>query len=372
MTRREVVHITGYYPPHLGGMEKVVETLAGLQSREGLRVRVVTSDVDYTKEYADPYPYVDVQRLRAFSVAHTPIMPRLLFRLARLRRSDIVQIHVAQAFCPEMVWMASKLKGFRYIAHVHLDSAPSGPAGFLLRVYKPLVLKRVLRAATVTVVFTEEQRRRVHEQYGVPLERIEVIANGVEGKFFSDEISSFDRMPRLLFVGRMSIQKNLPLLLHALEGISHLFETTIVGDGELEQETRDLAKTLGLSNVVFAGRVDGDDLLDYYRRADAFVLPSEREGMPLVLLEAMAMALPIVATDVTGNRDLIEDGINGILVPKGDIDGFRKALLRMFSDESAYARLSRSSREMADDYSWDRVIAKFETLYESVASVVDA
>jgi glycosyltransferase involved in cell wall biosynthesis len=84
------------------------------------------------------------------------------------------------------------------------------------------------------------------------------------------------------------------------------------------------------------------------------------------------MALPIVATDVTGNRDLIEDGINGILVPKGDIDGFRKALLRMFSDESAYARLSRSSREMADDYSWDRVIAKFETLYESVASVVDA
>jgi glycosyltransferase involved in cell wall biosynthesis len=347
-------------------MEKVVETLAGLQSQRGLGVSVVTSDVGYTKEYVDPYPNLLIDRLGAFSIAHTPIMPRLLIRLARLRRSDIVQIHVAQAYCPEMVWIASKLKGFKYIAHIHLDSAPSGPAGFLLRVYKPLVLKRVLRAASMAIVFTEGQRRDVHEQYGVSLERIEVVSNGVEGKFFNDDISSFHRMPRLLFVGRMSVQKNLPLLLYALEGISHLFETTIVGDGELEHQTKDLANELGLSNVVFAGRADGEELLNFYRRADVFVLPSEREGMPLVLLEAMAMALPIVATDVTGNRDLIQDGKNGILVPMGDIDAFRKALLSVVSDGSAYERLSRASRKMADDYSWDKVITKFETLYKGM------
>jgi glycosyltransferase involved in cell wall biosynthesis len=362
----EVTHVVGYYPPHLGGMEKVVEVLAGLQSESGVAAQVMTSNEGGDGHYVDPYPGLAVLRLRAFSVAHTPVIPGLFFKLLRLNRTAIVHLHVAQAFAPEAVLLAAGIRRFPYIAHVHLDVEPSGPAGFLLKIYKPFALKLVLRRANLVVVFTEEQRQKMHNQYNVDLRKIEVMPNGVEAKFFSDETRSLHARPRLLFVGRLGIQKNLPLLLRALDGVSEQFETTIVGDGELEGEIKRLATDLRLQNVTFAGRAAGERLLEYYRQADVFVLPSEREGMPLVLLEAMAMGLPIVATDVMGNRDVIVHNANGLLVPYNDTAAFRSALLEIVADQDTYEKLSRTSRAMADEYTWESVVARFKGLYERV------
>jgi glycosyltransferase involved in cell wall biosynthesis len=308
-----------------------------------------------------------VQRLPTFTVAHTPLMPAILGRLLHIDRSAIVHVHISHAFAPEMVWLAAKVKGFRYIAHVHLDSAPSGRAGFLLKLYKPLALKAVLRAARLVVVFTPEQRTELQRQYGIAFEKIQVVPNGVEKAFMHDQARALHEKPRLLFVGRLSIQKNLPLFLHALQGVSDHFETTIVGEGDLEQESRKLANELNLQNVSFVGRAEGQRLLEIYRTSDIFVLPSEREGMPLVLLEAMAMGLPIVATNVTGNRDVVVDGANGLLVPLGDPSAFRSALLHIVADGALYQRMSKASREMAGDYVWEKVVAKFEDLYREVA-----
>jgi glycosyltransferase involved in cell wall biosynthesis len=103
-----------------------------------------------------------------------------------------------------------------------------------------------------------------------------------------------------------------------------------------------------------------------YRNADVFVLPSEREGMPLVLLEALAMGLPVVATDVPGNRDVVINGQNGALVPPGDSDRLRQALLSVTSDPGQYGRLSARSRQLAGKYSWEAILAEFERLYSSL------
>ena len=116
----------------------------------------------------------------------------------------------------------------------------------------------------------------------------------------------------------------------------------------------------------FHGRVDGADLRELYRNADVFVLPSEREGMPLVLLEALAMGLPIVATDVPGNRELVSSGQNGLLVPLGDAAALRQALLSITTDPERYRRMSETSRRLADRYSWWAVSAEFEQIYTQV------
>jgi glycosyltransferase involved in cell wall biosynthesis len=97
------------------------------------------------------------------------------------------------------------------------------------------------------------------------------------------------------------------------------------------------------------------------------VLPSEREGMPLVLLEALAMGLPIVATDVPGNRDLVSDGQNGLLVPLGDAAALRQALLSVTTDPERYRRMSETSRRLAERYSWQAVSAEFEQIYAQAA-----
>lgn len=357
-----VVHVTAHYPPSLGGMEKVVESLAVNRKRQSLEVAVLTS-MDGQPRTGDRSGTDFVRCLRSWEVAHTSIIPSLPSELLRLPPHSVIHLHVAQAFIPEMVYAAHLIRGLPYVAHLHLDVGPSGPAGFLLRAYKPLILGRVLRAAAAVVVFTDEQRSAVASKYGVDPTRIAVIPNGVDDTFYYVGQRLPRPRPRLLFVGRLTVQKNLHLLLRALDGVSQHFETTLVGEGELEADLKKAAHDLRLQNVRFPGRVDGAELRDLYRNADVFVLPSTREGMPLVLLEALAMGLPIVATDVPGNRDLVVQGQNGVLVPLGDPSTLRQALLGVTGDLRRYLRMSEASQRFAGRYSWEAVAAEFELVY---------
>jgi glycosyltransferase involved in cell wall biosynthesis len=365
-----VAHVTPHYPPYLGGLEKVVEALATARVARGLPVEVFTArdrpPPGAGRPAPDP-PYV--HRLAAVEVAHTALIPELPVRLLRLRPGTVVHLHVAQAFTPEAVWLAHRLRGVPYIAHLHIDAGPTGPAGGLLRVYKPHLLRRVLLQAAIVVVFTLEQAEAVVAAHGVDPALVRVVPNGVDDSYFHPPRRlPTDRLPRLLFVGRLSAQKNLPQLLDALEGVSQRFDTVLVGNGELERSLKAHAERLGLVNVTFPGRADGDDLLGHYGSADVFVLPSEREGMPLALLEAQAMALPIVATDIPGTRDLVVDGELGTLVPVDDPAAMRGALERLVSDPDVYERMSAAARANAEAYSWERVSERFEDLYTEAAS----
>lgn len=251
-----VVHVTPHYPPYLGGLEKVVEALATARVARGLPVEVFTArdrlPTGAGRPAPDP-PYV--RRLAAVEVAHTALIPELPVRLLRLRPGTVVHLHVAQAFTPESVWLAHRLRGVPYLAHLHIDAGPTGPAGGLLRVYKPHLLRRVLRQAAIVVVFTLGQAEAVVADHGVDPARVRVVPNGVDNSFFHPPRRlPADRLPRLLFVGRLSVQKNLPQLLDALEGVSQQFDTVLVGSGELERSLKAHAERLGLMNVTFSGR----------------------------------------------------------------------------------------------------------------------
>jgi len=360
-----IIHVSAHYPPHLGGLERVVQSLVAYRISRRMPVEVLTSK--HCNEQSDE---AYVHRLKSYEIAHTPIMPALPIRLLRLSNNSLVHLHVAQAFVPETVYLAHAIRRLPYIAHLHVDVGPSGPAGFLLHAYKPLVLARVLRGAQAVVVFTDDQARVVASKYGVLPGRIAVIPNGVDMAFSMEEPRSIHSRPRLLFVGRLSVQKNIEMFLHALEGISGEFDTTLVGDGDLEDGLKNLAQDLRLENVRFCGRVDGEDLVEHFRQADIFVLPSEREGMPLVLLEALAMGLPVVATDIVGTRDVITNRESGILVPLNDVDRLRLALVEIASDETQYFRMSRAARAAAEQYSWDNVGDEFERLYALVSRML--
>jgi len=367
-----IVHVTAHYPPFLGGLEKVVQALVAYRSARGLEVSVLTAGdrprMTDRVGRATLGEANQVRHLRSWEVAHTAIIPGLPLELLTMPRSATVHLHVSQAFVPEAVYVAHLLRGLPYVAHLHIDVGPSGRAGVLLRAYKPLVLRPILRSAARVVVFTRAQRSAVAAKYGIAAARIAVIPNGVEETFLYSGRRLVGAKPRLLFVGRLSPQKNLPLLLHALAGVSEHFETTLVGDGELEGKLRNVAASLGLQNIRFHGRADGDELRDLYRSADVFVLPSEREGMPLVLLEAMAMGLPVVATDIPGIRDVIAHGTNGILVPPNDVSALRMALKSITADLGRYQLMCTESSRIASRFSWAEIGAHFERLYAEVGN----
>jgi glycosyltransferase involved in cell wall biosynthesis len=358
-----IVHVTARYPPGLGGVEKVVQYLARSQHKRGLTVSVITSD-DGRGELADESEPFHVSRLRSAHVLHTPLMPGLLRNLLALDRHAVVHLHISHAYTPEMVWVYSRLTRRPYIAHFHGNLGPSGQLGRLLfNVYKRLVIGLVIGGAKAVVALTGDDKCTLVSTFGIDPSKVVVVRNGVDESFSYQGERDLHPKPRLLFVGRLAVQKNLELLLRALEGVSDQFETTIVGRGELEAELKGIVQELHLQNVRFYGVAHGSELRQLYRDADVFVLPSVMEGMPLVLLEAMAMGLPIVATDIPGTRDLVAHDKNGVLVPLDEPAALRDALLEVARDNQRYRGMSEAARATAGNYSWDAVVSEFSRIY---------
>jgi phosphatidylinositol alpha-mannosyltransferase len=137
-------------------------------------------------------------------------------------------------------------------------------------------------------------------------------------------------------------------------------DAVIVGDGGDVPEVERLVGELQLGNVRLVGVQRGDDLLRWYKWADVFVLPSEIEGMPLTMLEAMAMGLPVVATDVAGSRETL--GEAGVLVAP-DPQALARALDRVARDADLRAELSDRSLLRAQEHSWPRLIQRLEAIY---------
>lgn len=197
-----------------------------------------------------------------------------------------------------------------------------------------------LRACDRLTVATEEEREYFSARTKKP---IAVIPNYVDTSLFAPAgahrllSGSF----RLLFVGRLSPQKNLPELLTALKSMSNV-TLRIVGSGECERELRATAQALGVS-VEWAGNILHERLPDEMRQCDAFVLPSLYEGNPKVILEAMASGCAILTTDVPGIRTVVEHEKTAWVVPP-TADGLRSGLVYLVGHPEARDEFGRAAR----------------------------
>jgi glycosyltransferase involved in cell wall biosynthesis len=349
-------------------MERVAQTVAELLA-ERHDVEVVTttcgSDGAPPREQAKG---VRVRRCRGLELAHTPLSPGLVLRLLALPRRAIVHAHVAQAFLPEMVWLTSSLRRRRYIIHFHLDVDASGPFGRLLPWYKRFVLGPVLRRATAVVALSGQQADFLTRCYRVRRDRVVVVPNGVGPAFYQHRDSRDSRAPaeplRLLFVGRLDAQKNVIRLLDAMTHVTAPVDLVLVGEGEQRDRIEEHLRALDLRTVRLVGAQAGADLVAWYRWADAFVLPSDKEGMPLVLLEAMASGLAIISTDVPGSRELL-DGIG--LRAEATPEALGDAIQRVATDPELRAALACASAEHGPRHSWHERIVEIEHVYDQVA-----
>lgn len=353
------LQITAFYPPALGGMERVAENIAIELAATGQSVEVVTSTIGHTPHFADhASDGYTVSRLPATMIAGLPVIPGLFLHLLRQPKRSVYHVHVAQAFIPEIALFAAWLRRGVFVAHFHLDVIPSGRFGVLFSAYKRFLFPKMLRSAHAVIVFSEDQKQLVSTRYGVSENRIRIIPNGIRRGFERTEKRTLRQPATLLFVGRLSTQKNIGFMLRALDGISETVTTRIVGDGELKRKYEQLAKKLELKNVTFVGRKDDDELRAEYEQADLFVLPSEREGMPLVLIDAMAMRLPAIGSDVLGIRDLIHHEHTGLLVPLDDTQALRHAITTLISSEEAYHSMSEASYEAVKTLAWPHLVRR--------------
>jgi glycosyltransferase involved in cell wall biosynthesis len=368
---REIVHVVARYPPALGGTEQLVQALARHQHRLGLNVRVVTSSLRPPGSVPEGEPF-PVTRLKSAELAHTPVIPALLPRLLRLDRDSLVHLHISSAYIPDMVWLRSRLKRTDYIAHIHLDVLPSGRAGVLLEPYKNVFLRRVLHDAAAVIVPTDDYRTLISAKYEMPPDRIQVVGCGTDHGLATKPRSgpSAGGIGQLLFVGRLSPQKNIPLMLEALAAYRRRYadpvRLTIVGDGALRGQVREHVASLGLTKVVaMPGALHGKDLEAAYERADLLLLTSVNESFGMVLIEAMTKALPIVSVDIPAVRNVASSGVNAILAAAAP-DAIAEAVRCLLADRELYAAMSKANLEKAPEFGWPPVAAQLKAIYSSL------
>lgn len=180
-----------------------------------------------------------------------------------------------------------------------------------------------------------------------------------------------ERALNLLFLGFVGSNKGVFELIPAVArarsaGVD--VRLTIAGHGEVEKAKR-MAMDLDVADAVFViGWVDGERKLELLRSADVYVLPSRNEGMPVSILEAMSWSIPVVASRVGGIPEMIESGVEGLLVEPGDVDGILDAILRLAADRELLPRMGRAARKRVEsEFSKDVVLPKMEAIYEKLS-----
>jgi len=361
-----IAHIVGYYPPHLGGMEVVAQELAVEESRCGKDVRVYTSNIG-----AKRYPHIlqagncTVYRLRSLEVAHTPILWTLPARLLTLPKRSVLHVHLAQVGIPEVALLASRMRGFPVVFHFHLDVEPSGILGPLFLLYKKYVLGFVLRRGSRVVVFSEEQKQFVVSRYGVSGDMVRIIPNGVGEEYFNRKTSRETQgLLKLLYVGRLSVQKRVDRLIPIMKQLKGVATLTVVGEGEDRKQLERSAKDERLDNITFVGRKSPEEVRSYHKKADAFITTSDKEGMPLSVLEAMAAGLPVIASDVLGLRELVGD--TGVLVSPQTTEAFVLAVKELYEDDAKRKTLEKRSIERAEQFTWKKVAGQCMDMYDEI------
>ena len=279
---------------------------------------------------------------------HEPLMP--LLPLAVLRHHDLVP----QAIC------VGTFHAFREVSRAYYYGKP-----IFRRFFKRL-------DGHITV---SEAARQYHMRY-FPADYA-VIPNGVDVDLFGGpDVRPMDEYQdgcfNVLFVGRLEKRKGLPYLIEAFpqvqRDVPHV-RLIVVGAYDEAEQTPFLlqAHSLGLTQVHFVGRVTEEELARYYRTADVFCAPNTgMESFGLVLLEAMASGIPIVASDIEGYREVVDDGVQGVLVRPEDSEALAYALASLLRDPARRRAMSAAGREKAQRYSWRVVAARVLEYYAVV------
>ncbi|MGI8574801.1 MAG: glycosyltransferase family 4 protein [Egibacteraceae bacterium] len=235
------------------------------------------------------------------------------------------------------------------------------------------VAQRVHARLAATIAVSPVTQTYASEALGIPPGAFRVIPNGVEVDRFRSaepipELLDPER-PLMLFVGRLEPRKGLDVLVRAflrLRAGSARPRLCVVGDGPERERCQQMIPSSIRPDVLFVGAVDEREKARYHASADVYVAPNVGgEGFGIVLLEAMAAGLPVVATEIPAFRTVLRDGRQGRLVPPNDAVALAEALTTLLSNSKLRAAMAREGHATVAQYDWPVVAGRIEQLYHA-------
>jgi len=373
-----VLMVSSSFLPKIDGSVRVVFDLSRKLAERGHEVYLLT------RRFRGTPPFERIEGVNVVRVgpAKTSTLNRaLLFlnqttRLAELLKKLRFDVIHAHGCVPALVGAVGGL-----LADIPLIVTFHGHQAIWpkpLRWKRPATLKLqlwlerfILRRADVVVAQSTKIKRLFQALYGPWIGRkVRIIPNGVDLSLFnapSGNVKENRGIPTILSVGTLSRIKGFDSLIQAVSIISQRrrVRLVIVGGGPQRASLERLAASLGVKGqITFTGWLSSRELYKYYRVADVVVLPTHAEFFNLTLLEAMAMAKPVVSTRVMGPTEIILNGENGLLVEPNNPKQLAEAILSIVANEETARRMGRAGRRLVEErYNLEVVVSQYEEVY---------
>lgn len=390
----QISRICEQFPPRPGGLSSGMLNLSMAQHKAGHSITVITRCYPGDSEFDSDLPFkvirIPTKRLLGFGWKSYGKVKKLVVH------TEIVQSHGPAAFSyllrqkkddPPFVHSIHSIRKYQYnlykktLQQLKQTGIPSHRkysfiSPFIQREY--LLEKYICRWADHLTLVADYFPEQLREYYGISLDKMTVILNGSS---FNDDLESLQSKDQhkkngvsekvILFVGRFDWHKRIDLLIYAMHRLLRNYPNAkllLVGDGIMLNHLVQLTKSLNLSEkIIFTGWLNDNAIIDYYRKASCFCLPSLIEGLPKVLLEAMSMKIPVIAADNLGTRALLSHGKYGFLVKDQTPEAWADAITDVFEHSPVVNRKVILASGLLDKmYRWNHVAHRLDKAYEKV------
>lgn len=369
------------FRPLIGGAERQAEKLSIALTVAGCRVKILTPRIDPDSPNTEEVNGVIIERFPLADLSqYYPIhgiailnIPYILWQIIRavklqLKGADVLHCHIASLQTVAAA-LAGRIAGIPTICKAAMADHRSDLGKIEKTGLTGCLVAWLTRKVIPTWVATTTAVADALIRAGVAPGRIVNIPNGVELSVKSDRLFTSGTR-RFLYLGRLSvnIQRDVPTMIRAFGrlALKHSdLELAVVGSGDLFDETKQQVDNCQARSRIY---MPGFDLPEKWLEwADCFVLPSRREGLSNALLEAMASGLPCIANDIPPNREVLDGGNAGILVPVEDCNALEAAMRNMVEGEGVAEHYARKARERVElCYSIGAVANQYINIYETL------
>lgn len=381
----KIAYVQAFYLPAIDGPATVIHEIASRLVKKGHDVHVFCSNHDKHKKIGPKEEVLDgvkIHRLNNwFLIGFATFFPSVFLKLIK-EDFDIIHSHVSGH---SYHFFSSLVRMFKGTPHVHTTHCcwtssfgRSKLSSFLVWLDYHTILPFSFHYSDKIIAITPWELDEIKKHH-VKKDKIVVIPNGMDSVLLKKvENNNFRRLQGIpedaklvLYFGRLNPTKGADKLAGAAVDITinrKDIHFAFVGPDEgIMNKVIEISK--GNPNIHVLGPIRGKEkIAEMFQASDLYALPSYREGLPLTLFEAMASGLPIVASPVNGVPYEMKEPDNGLFVQYGDIDGLKKALLKILDDQDFADTVRKNNLEKAKAYDWDIIAAKTLEVYNSLLS----
>jgi glycosyltransferase involved in cell wall biosynthesis len=389
-----ILYITQWFSSVGGGGEVVFQDMAQGISRNGHHIYVIchllSSPIE-DNNIGTAEGRLRIHRIKPVVKGFPPSMRQNLMFIANaiLKGSKIIKKHKIELihvnnFAPVIAGsILSRLFDIPVISTIHVVFGESSPdfwkkwssqknisylSSIIGPIFENLTIKIPVDAIHSVSKATKKDILKVNSKA-----KVEVIPNGVNLASYDKYASGIYYQNYVVFIGRLVFNKNLEVVISSFVEVTKSIvdaKLVVIGFGPMLEEWRKLAAKLGLTrNIQFTEYIDQERKIDILSKSSALVLPSITEGMPVVALEAFALYKPVLLSDIEPHRDIVDDGVDGFLIPAHDISKWSEKIIYVLSNKNTSRDMGQSARlKVQNQFNMSKSLREIESLYFSCSS----